>query len=143
MIELHCKLILDVKLLNIIICLDDKNGMLFGGKRQSRDSVLCKRILEISKETGLLMNNYSAKLFEAEDVIADEDFLLKAQKGDYCFIENTAIPESFEKIVIYRWNRVYPSDVKFDTSLILSKQLVSSFEFEGSSHSKITEEVYE
>ena len=143
MIELQCKLILDVKLLNIIICLDDKNGMLFGRKRQSRDSVLCKRILEISKENRLLMNNYSAKLFEAENVIVDEDFLIKAQKGDYCFIENTAIPENFEKIVIYRWNRVYPSDVKFDASLLSGKLLVSSFEFEGSSHSKITEEVYE
>ena len=130
--------------MKLIFCIDEKKGMMFFGKRQSQDSVLREWIIAHTAGSKLWMSSYSAKQFkELEGYIVDDDYVSKAAVGDYCFIENTAIPESFEKIVIYRWNRVYPSDVKFDTSLILSKQLVSSFEFEGSSHSKITEEVYE
>ena len=49
--------------MKIIICLDDKNGMLFAARRQSRDSALCERVIGLSKGSRLYMNEYSAKLF--------------------------------------------------------------------------------
>ena len=56
--------------MNIIICLDDKNGIQFNRRRQSRDQVVCNRVLELSQGSTLWMNAYSAKLFPADKVIA-------------------------------------------------------------------------
>ena len=132
--------------MNIIICLDDKNGLLFNRRRQSRDSVLCERVVALSSESSLWMNEYSASLFSDEGVNVDSDFLEKAGKGDYCFIENvdfTPYLNKIEKIIIYRWNRVYPSDTVFDDSVLTSRTLMESTDFAGFSHEKITEEIYE
>lgn len=134
--------------MNIIICLDDKNGMLFANRRQSRDSALCERIIELSKGCMLYMNEYSAKLFSdySAQICVDNDFLSKATKNDYCFVENTDIMPFIDKIncvIIYRWNRVYPSDVRLDTQALLpNKAPQSVVDFTGNSHDKITEEIY-
>ena len=134
--------------MNIIICLDDKNGMLFAARRQSRDSALCERVIGLSKGSRLYMNEYSAKLFSdySDQIYVDSDFLSKATENDYCFVENTDISPFIYKIknvIIYRWNRVYPSDVKLDTqSLLKNKTPQCVTDFVGSSHNKITEEIY-
>ena len=74
-----------------------------------------------------------------------QDFLEQAGEGEYCFVENTglqAVEAKIEKIIVFWWNRHYPSDRKFD--LDLSKwNKVSEEEFAGYSHEKITKEVYE
>ena len=132
--------------MNIIICLDDKNGLLFNRRRQSRDSVLCERVVALSSESTLWMNEYSASLFSPETVKVDSDFLEKAEKGDYCFIENvdfTPYLDKVERIIIYRWNRAYPSDTVFDDSVLTSRMLIKSTDFAGFSHERITEEIYE
>lgn len=132
--------------MKIIVCLDDKCGMAFGGRRQSRDRVLCERILEITGDARVLMSPQSHKLFTDQDcrLIPDSNYLSLAQGDDYCFIE-TDSPAPFEQeikeIIIFRWNRVYPSDLKFNISLD-GFSLTESREFKGSSHEKITEEVY-
>ena len=74
--------------MNIILCIDDKNGMLFNRRRQSRDSVLCERVLAHSSKSNLWINEYSSSLFSPDNVKIDENFLEKAGDGDYCFIEN-------------------------------------------------------
>ena len=51
--------------MNIAVCLDDKNGMLFCGRRQSKDQYLRQQLLERSKPNALWMNGFSAKQFEA------------------------------------------------------------------------------
>lgn len=131
--------------MNIILCLDDKNGILFNKRRQSRDRVLCERVLELTSGRRLLMNAYSAGLFEGKGVTVDENFLENAEKGDYCFAENAdflAYTEKIEDVIIYRWNRVYPSDVKIDISFLEGRNACSTEDFEGSSHEKITEVIY-
>ena len=45
-----------------------------------------------------------------------------------------------ERIVLYRWNRAYPADVKF--TMPKGFTLKESREFAGSSHEKITREEY-
>ena len=66
-----------------------------------------------------------------------------ATPGDYCFVENTPLPQNLdevEELILYRWNRLYPSDVYFtlDTSAFT---LQETTEFVGSSHEKITKEI--
>lgn len=131
--------------MKIIVCLDDGNGMLFNKRRQSSDAELCKRIIEKAENRPVFMNNYSSKLFDGGNIIVDDNFLNVAQKGDYCFVENTDIMPNFEKteqIIIYRWNRKYPSDVKFSINLLEKFKLISSENFKGNSHPEITEEIY-
>ena len=45
--------------MNIIITLDDNNGMLFNNRRQTRDAIVNQRILELTPSRPLLINNFS------------------------------------------------------------------------------------
>lgn len=130
----------------LIACVDDKMGMLFNRRRQSMDSVLRSRILNICAGKKLWMNAYSRKQFDAagQGITVDEDFITKADSGDYCFAENISLnkyEKDLEKIILYKWNRVYPADLYFDIDLN-NWRLEQSTDFAGSSHDKITEEIY-
>lgn len=133
--------------MNVIVVLDDNNGMMFNKRRQSRDQVLYQRIIDITQKQRLYMNAYSYKMYEAlggNNVIVSEAFLQQAENNDYCFVENCALAEYANKIqqlIIYRWNRSYPSDQKFDLDINVWK-LKNTCDFQGSSHEKITEEIY-
>lgn len=135
--------------MNMIICIDNNNGISFGGKHLSRDAKLCERVLQITSGNLLLMNKFSYGLFKDysdDNIIVTETVFNDAKPGDFCFVENldVATPkELIEKIIIYRWNRSYPSDMKLDMSILNDKKLVASFDFAGNSHKKITEEIYE
>ena len=133
--------------MHLIVCLDDRNGMSFAGRRQSMDRLLRARILETVGERKLWMNGYSARQFEnlSENIIVDDCFLEKAGPDDYCFVENqdiTGQTDKFRIVIIYRWGRVYPSDVTFPAQIFSARRKVSAIEFSGNSHDKITEEVY-
>ncbi len=132
--------------MNIIVCLDDSLGVSFNCRRQSRDSALISRVLELTKENRLFVSEYSAPLFEKNNVIVDNNFFSNAQNGDYCFVETADVFEvidKIEKVIIYRWNRKYPSDKKFPLTAVLNnKTLKETTDFVGTSHDKITEEIY-
>jgi hypothetical protein len=129
--------------MKIIVCLDDKNGMMFNNRRQSRDRVVTSDILSQGKN--IMTNEYSAKLFEnSEKIIIDDNFLSDADDNSLCFVENLPLAQYESKInsiIIYRWNRIYPSDFKFDLDLS-SFKLTSSTDITGYSHDKITKEEY-
>ena len=134
--------------MNIAVCLDDKNGMLFCGRRQSKDRYLRQQLLQLAQPDALWMNSFSAKQFEEGDAIGvAEDFLEHAPQGSWCFVENTDVlpyKEKIERIAIYRWNRLYPSDVKFPVEALWDGwQLISTRTFPGYSHEEITEEIYQ
>ncbi len=134
--------------MKLIVCLDDRGGMLFNRRRQSSDRVLRERVLSLAEGSRLWMNAYSAKQFEgaSSHCCVDDAFLEKAQSGDYCFVENVAIDEicdRVEQLIVYRWNRVYPADVNFPFEQFSQWHLVKRTPFAGYSHPEITEEVYE
>ena len=84
-------------------------------------------------------------MFPDGETCVDEEFLKKAGSGEYCFLENIPIPEDADKIesvLIYRWDRRYPSTAKFSRKLLAGKELVETGEFPGYSHEKITMERY-
>ena len=49
--------------MNVIICLDQNNGMLFNNRRQSGDRIVRKNILEYINGAKLYMDEYSFKQF--------------------------------------------------------------------------------
>ena len=131
----------------VIVCVDNNLGMMFNNRRQSRDIEVVKKIIEFTKGSSLWMNKYSYELFEELDcnrINIDSGFLSETANGEYCFVENTDL-ESYEKwvekIIIFRWNTVYPSDRELDIDL-KSWQLIENSDFVGKSHKKITMEVY-
>ena len=134
--------------MKIAVCLDDKDGMTFFGRRQSMDSCLRREFLALCGTDKVWMNAYSAAQFTeaSERLLVDEDFLSKAEENDWCFVENGDIASAAERItqvVLYRWNRHYPSDVKFPVALFSDRwTLIGQRDFSGSSHERITEEVY-
>ena len=133
----------------LVVCVDEKNGMLFNHRRQSQDREVRKRILEDAAGTALWMNDYSRRQFsepEAGQIRESEDFLEKAGPGEWCFAENvSAAPweSRIEKIVCYRWDRIYPADFWFDISLAENGwKLAEQKDFKGYSHEKVTKEMY-
>ena len=134
--------------MKIIVCLDDALGMLFNSRRQSRDRRVLDDVAELTRGKGLYIAPFSQKLFEGREQeykVCDE-MLSVAQSGEYCFVENMPLKpyiSSIEEIVVYRWNRLYPSDMKFDIDLEKEGfKKLSSMDFEGYSHEKITKEVF-
>ena len=133
----------------MIAFVDEKDGMMFNRRRQSRDKTALQRIVDMTAESTLWMNEYSAPLFTefaAPQIQVDARFLDKAGPGDYCLVENVDISPYLpfiEKIILFNWNRTYPSDVKFPIKLGSGKwRLNSTEDFPGNSHEKITMEVY-
>ncbi len=130
--------------MKIIVCVDNSFGMTFNNRRQSRDKVLIDDIIDTVKDGRLFMSEYSLPLFEGEKVFADEDYLEKAGENDYCFVEREDISDfgdEINEIILYKWNRDYPSDFKFDFDFD-DFTLVMSEDFTGNAHEKITKEVY-
>lgn len=134
--------------MKLILTLDDNNGMMFNHRRQSSDAAIRNRVKEIINEELLYLNTYSAEQFMDNDIrlLIDEDFLHKAGREEYCFVEDrklSDIREDIEEFVIFRWNRKYPSDFVLD---VLPEDCgmvcVSTEEFAGNSHEKITVEVW-
>ena len=129
-----------------VVCVDDRNGMLFNQRRVSRDRAQQEDLLALCGGDKLWINGFSAKLLEpfADRIIVDEDFLRLAGPGTYCFVENQPLlpwQERLEGVILYRWNREYPSDVKLDLDLT-GFELRERVEFPGSSHGRITREIY-
>jgi len=128
----------------LIVCIDDKRGMMFNRRRQSKDSVLRADVAKTAGKHTVWMDGYSAKQFTDTPemkIKTDDDFLKKAGKKDFCFAEKPGDFSEADKIIVYRWNRMYPADAYFDVDLSKWK-LVETCDFAGSSHEKITKEVY-
>lgn len=130
--------------MHIVICLDDRNGILFNRRRLSSDRAVSARILETA--TGRLwMSPNSVKLFLDAQLCVDEDYLNQAGAGDTCFAENLDFlnyMNEAESVTVYRWNRAYPSDTKVPADFLDGWTLTQSTDFPGNSHETVTEERY-
>ena len=131
--------------MKVFVCVDEKFGISFNNRRQSRDSVIALKIIEMSEGRSLYMNEYSSKLFSGfRDIAVDNDFLNKAKENDCCFVELNSLSDCNDKIdtiILFKWNKVYPSDMKLEVDFS-NRKLETSFDFVGTSHDKITCEVW-
>lgn len=106
-----------VNRVNLILCLDNRNGMSFNGRKQSRDRMVDADVEMLSKEEGI-------------DRYIRIDFWKDAPKE-----------EEIEEILVYRWDKKYPAD-EFCPIDFSKWTLVEQKEFAGYSHEKITRERY-
>ena len=131
--------------MKLIVCLDERKGMMFNNRRQSRDRVLIDNMIDMIGDDKLYIAPYSESLFENKEIkLKVKKNPLKAADENWCFIENLPVAEykdEIETVVIYHWNRHYPGDFFFDLELD-SYSLESSEELVGSSHEKITKEIW-
>ncbi len=133
--------------MRVIVCCENSHGMMFNNRRVSQDIAVTKKITELTKHSKLWMNKYSYSLFETvgeSNINLAENTLNEVSSGEYCFVENQELIP-FEKwiseVVVFKWNREYPSDKFLDIDL--SKwRLKNVEEFKGNSHDKVTMEVY-
>lgn len=139
--------------MTIIVCVDSRMGQSFHRRRLSKDRVLSARVLDRAQGQVLRMSPYSAPLFFCEQgslpaqVLVGTDYLERAAENDLCFVELEDLTPwlgKAQRIILYRWNRAYPYDLRFPIDLPGEGwRLSASEEFPGSSHEKITEETYE
>ena len=126
--------------MTVALCIDDENGRLFGSRRQSRDRVLLEDVLRESQgELRILPFSQS--------LLGDRAALCKDLSEDgFYFLEDQPLAPLKDRIttlILYRWNRLYPADFYLDlTPQELGLTLARSEELCGSSHPKITKEVY-
>lgn len=128
-----------------IVCLDERKGMLFNKRRQSRDRAVTERIETLTKGKRLWISPFSEKLFvDKENLAVAEDFLERAGEGEFCFVENCGLAQAadrIEKLMVFWWGRHYPSDLRLDLCLEDWKKTEEET-FAGHSHEKIIREVY-
>lgn len=130
--------------MTLSVCLDDRNGMAFNHRRQSRDRVVLRDLA-----SPVYIDKCSEALLTAENIPflpAPADLRHLPPEGNF-FLEDrppeTVVPLA-RKVVIYRWNRHYPGDVYWNIDLEdRGFSLTEKTEFPGSSHKTITREVYE
>ncbi len=135
--------------MKLVVCVDDRMGVMFNKRRQSKDVKVREDILSMLKEgQKLFVSPYTAKQFlpeEQEQLYISENFLLEAGEEDICFMEDKdafEVEEHIKSIVLYHWKRHYPSDKYF--TLDLSKyELISSLDFVGNSHLEMLKEEYQ
>ena len=134
--------------MKLVICIDDRGGMLFNNRRVSRDKLMISDFAEYVGDETVYMSPYSEELFsEASlNIIVSEKPLAFAEEGDFVFLEReepSAYMSRASEVVIYKWNRRYPFDVKMEKlPTELGFKLESVYEFKGNAHDKITREVY-
>ena len=111
---------------------------MFNKRRQSKDRVVVEKVKEIIGGDALYVSEYSSNLFENATICETLTNI-----DGFAFIENPMDlnEEKIEKLYIFKWNRHYPSDKKFNLDLT-KFELVSTEDFAGYSHENITLETY-
>jgi hypothetical protein len=133
--------------ITVAITVDDRMGIAFNKRRQSRDRLLIADLCE-NTDGVIYVSPYSAPLFEeySERVAVLDSPLADCPIDSTCFVEMTELGEYVKDIsalTVYRWNRHYPSDKKLDIDISsCGFTLSQSYEFVGKSHDKITKEIY-
>lgn len=142
--------------MKLVVCVDDNMGMSFNSRRVSQDSEVVNRICSLACKGILWISGYSVRLFlersssseqpDSVHICISDEPERSARTDDYCFVENRELNldavKDAKEIVLFRWNRKYPSDVKFTIPLESYWILKKTTEFVGTSHDKITMEVW-
>ncbi len=88
----------------LISCIDDRGGLLFHGRRLSRDRVLCQDVLRTCAGSPLWMAPGSRSLFSSlrdglsSSILTSEDFLAQAAPGEFCFLEDRPIRPFLDRV---------------------------------------------
>ena len=136
-----------IGLLSNGLLIDGKNPCIAGIVESNEPAVYLSSVAlakyYYSTDSSTLVNlgeDYGIVVAPGEAILA----IKEAKEGEFCFVENQPLigyEDKIEEIVVYGWNRVYPSDKQFDISLVNWK-VVAEEAFAGYSHEKITKRIY-
>ncbi len=111
----------------LTFCLDSNGSMTFSNKRQTQDIAHRERLLAlaIGKKCRLIMKDYSGNMFGfATGNYNDVELLRVAESDTIYFVENVNDISKFinkaNTIILYKWNRVYSYNYKFDFCCLLT-----------------------
>ena len=134
--------------MKLIVCTDNRGGMMFYGKRPARDRYAIDDIIKDAKDNRILIAPYSEKLFAEQGgaYTVSRDPLAEASVDDLVFIEDKsarAYLDKIDSIVIYNWDLPYPFNQSFDIDpLAEGFKLLEVTEFKGHAHDSIKKSVY-
>ena len=133
--------------MTLVLCADDRGGLTFNRRRQSRDRAVYADLLAQAEGRPVWMESYSRPLFpeKVPNLRPAEKPWTQAGEADFCFLElpdPAPALEGADTLLVYRWNRHYPSDRRI-TLPPAGWRLVSQTEFPGHSHDVITKEIYQ
>lgn len=131
--------------MKVIVCLEERKGMMFNHRRLSKDELVIKSIMDMVDQESISMNAYSYSMFQNRDkgnCKVSNSFL--QAKSEYYFVEDDDLStcyESIEELIIYWWNRKYPYDLALAIN-IENYHLCECETFVGQSHEEIIKERY-
>ena len=134
--------------MKLILCTDNRGGMMFLNRRPARDPAAIRDILNEAQKKRLLITPYSEKIFAelGGEYIVTNDPLGEARGDDLVFIEDLSARgwlDKIDTIIVYSWDLPYPFDRKFDISPEDEGfGLVQIKDFNGQCHDTITKSVY-
>ena len=130
--------------MTLIVCLDQKGGMLFNNRRQTLDYELVNIIAKSFSD--IHISHFSEKYFQGAKCKISSNPFLEATEESTVFLEDTGAIDYIEKIdrlIIYRWDCVYPADTYFDiTPKEVGFRLCGKVKFSTKVHADIVKEIY-
>jgi len=131
----------------LVVCRENGHGIMFNHRRVSRDEAVLSDVRKIAPTRNLYCSEYSFRYWargrnHPSLVITRQPD--PSSEGVFVLEDSAMTPDelkTFRRIIVYEWNRDYPSDVKFEVPNDYA--LVNESEFIGNSHEKITRRVYE
>lgn len=75
--------------MKLIAAVEDRNGMVFNGRRVSKDRGVINAVENLTAGGRLLIDSFSKDLYP--DAVVDDAFLDHAGEGDYCFVEDKSV----------------------------------------------------
>lgn len=136
-----------MRMLTVAIVVDERMGIAFNGRRQSRDKALIEDLCHSTKKE-IYISPYSVTLFKdySDRITVVDDPIINCPDNGFCFVELTDIAAhigNIDYLIIYNWNRHYPSDIKLNIDVNAAFLLLSEqHDFVGNSHEKITKSIY-
>ena len=133
--------------ITVAITVDDKMGLAFNKRRQSRDKKLIDDLCA-KTDADIYISSYSALLFDEhkDRIKIVDDPINDCPDGGFCFVEMTDLSphvDSISELIVYHWNRLYPADQKLDIDILsCGFKMIAKYEFIGNSHDKITKGIY-
>ncbi|MDO4502651.1 MAG: ribonuclease Z [Coriobacteriia bacterium] len=131
--------------IRVAFVVDDGDGLTFNDRRVSKDAKLREELLRCASESegALWVRPYSLDQFDQAAVRVADVPWREAAPEDIVFVEDVdpAIISGVTEVIRFRWNRKYPSDLK-STFDLGGYELVEAADFPGSSHERITKEVW-
>lgn len=133
--------------MKVIVCIDERGGVCFHGRRVSQDRHQREDVLNHYGDEGLLMKESASHLYGINDsVTVIQDWRDELTECRWWVTEDTEFlcwEDQLKEIVIYQWNRTYPFDEKLPVPLDgRIWKCIEKRQFSGSSHEKIDMEHY-